>query len=136
LKSTAAVVASRGAALTIEQLDLGEPAPGEIAVRIVADVRRGRSSRDGIEPGAGGDQRRRAVRRVTVRPGDVVRGDASGLVVIPREHLAPVLDMTKAVADRETGWRQAIARGASLPAATGIDDLISKLAADRAIARR
>jgi 4-hydroxy-4-methyl-2-oxoglutarate aldolase len=73
---------------------------------------------------------------VTVRPGDVVRGDASGLVVVPKEHLAPVLAMTKAVADRESGWRQAIADGASLPAATGIDDLISKLAADRATARR
>lgn len=36
VKSTAAVVASRGAALTIERFDLGEPAPGEIAVRIAA----------------------------------------------------------------------------------------------------
>lgn len=47
-----------------------------------------------------------------------------------------MLALTKAVADQETGWRQAIARGASLPSATGIDDLISKLAADRAAARR
>jgi regulator of RNase E activity RraA len=62
----------------------------------------------------------------------VVRGDASGLVVVPKEHLAPVLTMTQAVADQEKDWRQAIADGASLPAATGIDDLISKLAADRA----
>ena len=69
---------------------------------------------------------------VTVRPGDVVRGDASGLVVVPKEHLAPVLAMTKAVAERETGWRQAIGRGASLPAAAGLDELISKLAVDRA----
>jgi 4-hydroxy-4-methyl-2-oxoglutarate aldolase len=69
---------------------------------------------------------------VTIRPGDVVRGDASGLVVVPKEHLAPVLTMTQAVADQEKDWRQAIADGASLPAATGIDDLISKLAADRA----
>jgi 4-hydroxy-4-methyl-2-oxoglutarate aldolase len=69
---------------------------------------------------------------VTVRPGDVVRGDASGLVVVPKEHLAEVLALTKTVADRETGWRQAIAGGTSLPAAAGIDDLISKLAADRA----
>src|SRR5437763_7722705 len=69
---------------------------------------------------------------VTVRPGDVVRGDASGLVVVPKEHLAPVLAMTKTVADREEGWRQAIAGGASLPAATGIDDLISGFARDRA----
>jgi 4-hydroxy-4-methyl-2-oxoglutarate aldolase len=73
---------------------------------------------------------------VTVRPGDVVRGDASGLVVVPKEHLAPVLAMTKTVADREEGWRQAIAGGASLPAATGIDDLISGLARDRAAGRR
>jgi 4-hydroxy-4-methyl-2-oxoglutarate aldolase len=73
---------------------------------------------------------------VTVRPGDVVRGDASGLAVVPEEHLASVLAMTKAVADRETGWRQAIACGASLPAAAGVDDLISKLATDRATARR
>jgi RraA family protein len=73
---------------------------------------------------------------VTVRPGDVVRGDASGLVVVPKEHLASVLAMTQAVADRERDWRQAIARGASMPAATGIDDLISKLAVDRATARR
>jgi 4-hydroxy-4-methyl-2-oxoglutarate aldolase len=73
---------------------------------------------------------------VTVRPGDVVRGDASGLVVIPEEHLALVLAMTQEVADRERGWRQAIARGTSMPAATGIDDMISKLAADRATARR
>ena len=73
---------------------------------------------------------------VTVRPGDVVRGDASGLVVVPKEHLASVLAMTKTVADREEGWRQAIARGTSLPAATGIDDLISELARDRAAGER
>ena len=69
---------------------------------------------------------------MAVRPGDVVRGDASGLVVVRKEHLAPVLAMTKTVADREDGWRQAIAGGARLPAATGIDDLISGLARDRA----
>ena len=36
MKCTAAVVASRGAALTIDQFDVGEPAPNEIAVRIAA----------------------------------------------------------------------------------------------------
>ena len=88
-------------------------------------------------PGRAGPARVRAPGRgaPTVRPGDVVRGDASGLVVVPKEHLALVLAMTRAVADRETGWRQAIARGTSLPTATGIDDLISKLAAERATAR-
>jgi regulator of RNase E activity RraA len=73
---------------------------------------------------------------VTVRPGDVIRGDTSGLVVVPREHLAPVLALTQAVADREAGWRQAIADGTSLPAAAGIDDLISELAPERAGDRR
>jgi regulator of RNase E activity RraA len=72
---------------------------------------------------------------VTVRPGDVIRGDASGVVVVPQEHLAEVLALTRAVADREAGWRQAIARGASLPAAAGLDDLISTLAAGRAAGR-
>jgi regulator of RNase E activity RraA len=69
---------------------------------------------------------------VTIRPGDVIRGDASGLVVVPQEHLAEVLARTQTVADREEGWRQAIADGASLAAAAGLDDLISQLAAERA----
>ncbi len=72
---------------------------------------------------------------VSVRPGDVIRGDASGVVVVPQEHLAEVLALTRTVADREAGWRQAIAGGASLPAAAGLDDLISTLAAGRAAGR-
>ena len=91
----------------------------------------------GVHPATGSNQGPGAINvvvqcgGVTVRPGDVIRGDASGLVVVPKEHLPAVLAMTKAVADREASWRQAIADGASLPAATGIDDLIDKLAADR-----
>jgi 4-hydroxy-4-methyl-2-oxoglutarate aldolase len=73
---------------------------------------------------------------VTIRPGDVIRGDASGLVVVPKEHLATVLAMTKVVAGTEQAWRQAIARGASMPAATGIDDLVSELAPDQGPAQR
>ncbi|HXV94835.1 MAG TPA: RraA family protein [Pseudonocardia sp.] len=61
---------------------------------------------------------------VTMRPGDVVRGDSSGVVVIPREHVDTVLTLTRAVAEREAAWRAAIAGGESLPSATGIDDLI------------
>ncbi len=68
---------------------------------------------------------------VTVRPGDVIRGDASGLVVVPQEHLTAVLGMTQRVADREDGWRQAIAGGTSLAAAAGLDDLIAQLARER-----
>lgn len=64
---------------------------------------------------------------VTVRPGDVVRADASGLVVVPRERLAEVVALTRVVAEREDAWRAAIAGGESLPSATGIDDLIATL---------
>jgi regulator of RNase E activity RraA len=64
---------------------------------------------------------------VVVRPGDVVRGDSSGLVVVPREHLAAVVDATRAVDEREKTWRAGIAGGKRLSAATGIDDLIASL---------
>ena len=64
---------------------------------------------------------------VAVHPGDVVRADSSGLVVVPQAHLAAVVEATRAVADRETAWRAAIAAGTSLPAATGIDDLLANL---------
>jgi len=68
---------------------------------------------------------------VAVHPGDLVRADASGLVVVPREHLATVLELTAAVAERETAWREAIAGGTSLPAAPGIDRLLAELRPDR-----
>ena len=64
---------------------------------------------------------------VAVRPGDVIRGDASGLVVIPREHVEQVIELSKEVAEREISWRSAIAGGATLPAATDIDDLLADL---------
>ena len=62
---------------------------------------------------------------VAVHPGDVVRADSSGIVVVPRDQLASVVELTRAVADRETAWREAIAGGQSLPAATGIDDILA-----------
>ncbi len=65
---------------------------------------------------------------VTVRPGDVVRGDASGLVVVPTEHLARVLALTQ---DGRQSREEEVAAGhrprhEPLPAATGIDDLIQQ----------
>lgn len=61
---------------------------------------------------------------VIVRPGDVLRGDASGVVVVPREHLVEVAALARAVDDRETAWLETIRGGASLAAATGIDEVI------------
>ena len=64
---------------------------------------------------------------VRVAPGDVVRADSSGLVIVPREQLAAVVEATRTVAEREDAWRAAIAGGESLPSATGIDDLLASL---------
>jgi 4-hydroxy-4-methyl-2-oxoglutarate aldolase len=64
---------------------------------------------------------------VAVHPGDVVRADSSGIVVIPRDRIGQVLDLVAAVAEREQGWRAAIAAGTALPAATGMDALIAEL---------
>jgi len=64
---------------------------------------------------------------VTVSPGDVVRADGSGVVVVPRERLAEVVALARAVDERETAWRAAIAGGESLPSATGIDALLAEL---------
>jgi 4-hydroxy-4-methyl-2-oxoglutarate aldolase len=63
---------------------------------------------------------------VVVRPGDVVRGDASGVVVVQPEHLDTVIAMTRAVEQREAAWRQAVADGVSIAAATGVDAVIAE----------
>jgi regulator of RNase E activity RraA len=63
---------------------------------------------------------------VVVHPGDVVRGDASGVVVVPREHLDTVVAMTRTVEQREVAWRQAVADGVSIAAATGADAVIAE----------
>ncbi|WP_300015507.1 dimethylmenaquinone methyltransferase [Pseudonocardia sp.] len=85
----------------------------------------------GVHPATGSNQGPGAINvpvhvgGVAVHPGDVVRGDPSGLVVVPREHLAAVLELTRAVAERETAWREAVAGGATLAEATGIDEQIA-----------
>ena len=62
---------------------------------------------------------------VAVRPGDVVRGDASGLVVVPREHVDEVIALTRTVDEREAGWLAAMRDGAGLAEATGVDAVIA-----------
>jgi 4-hydroxy-4-methyl-2-oxoglutarate aldolase len=64
---------------------------------------------------------------VLVQPGDIVRADSSGVVVIPRTQASDVLSLTRAVDEREQAWRAAIDAGATLPAATGIDERIATL---------
>ena len=63
---------------------------------------------------------------VVVEPGDVVRADASGVVIIPRESAADVVERTRAVDANERHWRQVIDGGGSLTAELGIDEQIAR----------
>jgi 4-hydroxy-4-methyl-2-oxoglutarate aldolase len=49
-----------------------------------------------------------------VAPGDLVRGDADGVVVIPKEHEARVLDTAEAIEAAEDRIRQAVRGGMRL----------------------
>jgi regulator of RNase E activity RraA len=49
-----------------------------------------------------------------VQPGDILRGDADGVVVIPKEHEARVLDTAEAVEKAENAIREAVRGGMRL----------------------
>jgi regulator of RNase E activity RraA len=49
-----------------------------------------------------------------VQPGDIVRGDADGVIVIPREHEDAVLDAAEAIHDAEEAIREACRDGMRL----------------------
>ena len=70
---------------------------------------------------------------VAVRPGDLVRADSSGIVVVPHDHLARVVELGRAVAERELEWRRRIAAGEPLPAATGIDAVLEQVRGARPV---
>jgi 4-hydroxy-4-methyl-2-oxoglutarate aldolase len=55
-----------------------------------------------------------------VAPGDIVRGDADGVVVIPKEHEAAVLDTAEAIELAEDRIRQAVRSGMRLDEARQI----------------
>ena len=48
---------------------------------------------------------------VVVRPGDLLRGDADGVVVIPRDRQAEVLDIAEDIAAHEGRIRDALRQG-------------------------
>jgi Aldolase/RraA len=61
---------------------------------------------------------------VAVDPGDIVRADASGVVVIPRIHAPAILERTRAVTHREKTRVQAIAAGSTMASLLNVDDMI------------
>lgn len=58
-------------------------------------------------------------RRVDVRPGDFVLGDADGVVVVPSEFVEAVADEAERITDRETRIREEIRQGAGLDTILG-----------------
>lgn len=60
---------------------------------------------------------------VTISPGDIIRGDATGVVVVPSADAAEVLEAARAVDQTEAGWKEAI-RAGGLGAGLGLDQLI------------
>jgi 4-hydroxy-4-methyl-2-oxoglutarate aldolase len=51
---------------------------------------------------------------ITVRPGDVIRADGSGVIVIPRDRAAEVAEVVAVVADRERRIAAAVEQGSAL----------------------
>lgn len=105
------------------------------AVRDAADLRavgiptfaRGTHPATGSKDGPGALNVPIACAGATVRPGDIVRADSSGVVIIPREAAQQVLELTREVEQREVGWRAALAEGQTFGEALGVDALIASL---------
>jgi 4-hydroxy-4-methyl-2-oxoglutarate aldolase len=51
---------------------------------------------------------------VVVKPGDLLRGDADGVVAVPQRHVAQVLDIAEDITAKEDAIRAAIRRGVRL----------------------
>lgn len=62
---------------------------------------------------------------VEVRPGDIVRADVNGVVVIPAGIAADVLVAAEAVSAREQQWMAETAKGRTLTEVFGIEDLFT-----------
>lgn len=62
---------------------------------------------------------------VRVEPGDIIRADATGIVVIPRERAEVILEAANEVIAIEEGWVAGV-RGAGIGQALGLDGLIER----------
>ena len=55
-----------------------------------------------------------SIGKVQVRPGDILVGDDSGVVVVPQEMAEKVLDATRTIDEAERGIVEAVRGGLSL----------------------
>lgn len=61
---------------------------------------------------------------VVVTPGDIIVGDRDGIVVVPGEHAAEVLDKARAIVDREVKIRELLQQGKSTMEIFGLDKVL------------
>lgn len=64
---------------------------------------------------------------VTVRPGDIVVGDADGVVVLEQERVAEVLELAQAREDKEQRFKDAFAAGKPLLEVMGLSGVVKSL---------
>ncbi len=64
---------------------------------------------------------------IAVRPGDIILGDADGVVVIPQEHAAEILAKAQAGLAKEQQLRQRIAQGEFIFDILKLDDVLKGL---------
>lgn len=62
---------------------------------------------------------------LTVAPGDVVVADEDGVVVVPRDQIAAVIERAHQHEVREQGWRDALAAGKSMYEIAGIEAMLA-----------
>ena len=63
---------------------------------------------------------------VLVRPGDLVAGDDDGVVVVPREELATMVERVRAIHDKEEKVKKALAAGQTTPDILGLRPKLPK----------
>ncbi|WP_030326428.1 4-carboxy-4-hydroxy-2-oxoadipate aldolase/oxaloacetate decarboxylase [Streptomyces sp. NRRL B-3229] len=64
---------------------------------------------------------------IVIRPGDVVVGDADGVVVVPAQDAARVVELSEAREEKEEQFRTELLKGKSLVELMGLDERLQQL---------
>ena len=97
---------------SISAISFATPGTSEAAATVFDGYKMMRTGKGRIE--LAGLQVPVCIGDVVVRPGDLLRGDADGVVVVPKLRAAEVLDIAEDIWAKEDTIRQAIRRGVRL----------------------